>query len=916
MEQKKKLISNEIFEDYLSCEYKAYLKLHDHVGCKTEYETLQRRLDNSFFSKAQIKFKEHFPKRDLLSVPFLKLSDLKKSKALIFETSIELDGLKTFFHVLRRCSGESKLGGFYYEPVQYCRYKKVARLHKLILTYNAVVIGRLQGRLPDRGLIIYGEKGSTCTVKLKSYLKSVDKIITDLKAQLATTNEIPLILSSHCNICEFTALCQNKAREDDNLSLLRSISKKEIRKHNQKGIFTVNQLSYTFRPRKTPKRAKNPAKPRYFALQAQSLRENTIYIHGDPQLPKAETMIFFDIEGVPYRDFYYLIGLIKVSKNSFTHNYYWADREQDQEAIFNKFVQNVGQMTNANIYHFGAYDIKALKRMKNRIGKNLHESLESLLERSTNVLSIVYHHVYFPTYSNSLKDIGRVLECQWTDINSSGIQSIIWRETWQKTKDSVLKAKLIQYNKEDCLALKTICDFISSAKIYGEKNIFESGQSLKIAHTNDLKRNLRKRFVFRKPDFVFKDFEHVNKCAYFDYQRERVYVRTNKEFKSINKRKRQKKRWITYNYKPNKITKIQYDECHFCGSKDIEKGDEIIRFLIDIKFLKGGAKKWIVQYQTWRYKCLKCKKGYVSPNIPAYTERYGHGLISLCVYNHFARKQSMLQVGYFIGDVFDLKIEPTKLHRFKSSIAKFYKSTYDDIIDNILKGSIMHIDETNVNLRKKKGYVWVLTSMDKVYYFYKESREGAFLKDMLEPFSGVLISDFYSAYDSIDCPQQKCLIHLIRDINEDLKRNPFDDEFKIISETFSILLRETIKTVDRFGLKKRFLHKHKKIAAKYFRNLDSERFSSEIAQKYQKRFIKNRGKLFTFLDYDGVPWNNNNAESAVTFFAKHRRFADGRFTERSLNDFLIILSVIQTCEFNNINVLKFLLSKEKKIKNH
>jgi hypothetical protein len=219
-------------------------------------------------------------------------------------------------------------------------------------------------------------------------------------------------------------------------------------------------------------------------------------------------------------------------------------------------------------------------------------------------------------------------------------------------------------------------------------------------------------------------------------------------------------------------------------------------------------------------------------------------------------------------------------------------------------------------LQKKKGYVWVLTSMDKVYYFYKETREGAFLKDMLEPFSGVLISDFYSAYDSIDCPQQKCLIHLIRDINEDLKRNPFDDEFKKISETFSVLLRETIKTVDRFGLKKRFLHKHKKIAVKFFRNLDSERFSSEIAQKYQKRYKKNREKLFTFLDYDGVPWNNSNAEYAVRFFAKHRRFADGRFTERSLNNFLIILSVIQTCEFNNINVLKFLLSKEKNIKNH
>jgi len=38
-------------------------------------------------------------------------------------------------------------------------------------------------------------------------------------------------------------------------------------------------------------------------------------------------------------------------------------------------------------------------------------------------------------------------------------------------------------------------------------------------------------------------------------------------------------------------------------------------------------------------------------------------------------------------------------------------------------------------------------------------------------------------------------------------------------------------------------------------------------------------RLFTFLDYDGVPWNNNNAEHAIKGFGEDRRFADGRFTE-------------------------------------
>jgi hypothetical protein len=48
---------------------------------------------------------------------------------------------------------------------------------------------------------------------------------------------------------------------------------------------------------------------------------------------------------------------------------------------------------------------------------------------------------------------------------------------------------------------------------------------------------------------------------------------------------------------------------------------------------------------------------------------------------------------------------------------------------------------------------------------YKPTREGEFLRELLRDYTGVLISDFYGAYDSLPCPQQKCLIHLMRDLN-------------------------------------------------------------------------------------------------------------------------------------------------------
>jgi hypothetical protein len=180
----------------------------------------------------------------------------------------------------------------------------------------------------------------------------------------------------------------------------------------------------------------------------------------------------------------------------------------------------------------------------------------------------------------------------------------------------------------------------------------------------------------------------------------------------------------------------------------------------------------------------------------------------------------------------------------------------------------------------------------------------------LNGFGGVLVSDFFTAYDSIESPQQKCLIHLIRDMNEDVKANPFDMELREIVQAFASVMRPIIETVDRYGLTKSRLQKHKIAAMGFVEKVVGNRLSSEAARKYQNRIEKYGTRLFTFLDYDDVPWNNNNAEHAIKAFARYRRFADGRLTKKSLSDYLTMLSVVQTCEYQSEKVLKFLLDGE------
>ncbi len=90
------------------------------------------------------------------------------------------------------------------------------------------------------------------------------------------------------------------------------------------------------------------------------------------------------------------------------------------------------------------------------------------LAKSTNILSIVSSHVYFPTTSNSLKEVAGFLGYRWASAEASGLESIVWREQWEDTHEQALKARLLQYNRDDCMALRAVTEFIASIAVCEE----------------------------------------------------------------------------------------------------------------------------------------------------------------------------------------------------------------------------------------------------------------------------------------------------------------------------------------------------------------------------------------------------------------------------------------------------------------
>jgi hypothetical protein len=250
---------------------------------------------------------------------------------------------------------------------------------------------------------------------------------------------------------------------------------------------------------------------------------------------------------------------------------------------------------------------------------------------------------------------------------------------------------------------------------------------------------------------------------------------------------------------------------------------------------------------------------------------------------------------------------------FKVLMANRYRKTYEALLAKLASGAVLHADETEVKLRTGKGYVWVFANIEEVVYVFKPNRRGEFLKDFLHNFHGVLISDFYAAYDGINCPQQKCLIHLMRDLNQDLLAGPFDEGVRSLTQLFGTLLREIVNTVDEYGLRHKRLVRHRRDVDEFFERVSSLNLTTGSSQAIRERLLKYRDKLFTFIDYDGVPWNNNNAENAIKMFAYYRENRVSVMKEAGLEDYLVLLSICQTCRCKGISFLQFLISGERDV---
>ncbi len=307
------------------------------------------------------------------------------------------------FDALKRADGASKLGDHHYLPVLHNHGDKVGRQQKLLLAVLGLVLARVQGLRPATGLVARGPEGRLGKVRLDAKLyRQAEQVLDEVKRLQAGGEPPRLTLNKHCQVCEFRQRCRKQAEQADDISLLGSVGEKELKRYNRKGIFTLTQLSCTFRPRKRGKRVKRTGYIHYPALQALAIREKKVHVYGTPDIPRKPVQVFLDAEGSEDGGFAYLLGVLVVEGDSQKMHSFWADGPDQEVQAFDAFLDLLDGREDFALFHYGSYEKKLLKRMRKVVKRK--KLVDRLLAKAVNVLSAIHASVYFPTFSNGLKD--------------------------------------------------------------------------------------------------------------------------------------------------------------------------------------------------------------------------------------------------------------------------------------------------------------------------------------------------------------------------------------------------------------------------------------------------------------------------------------------------------------------------------
>jgi predicted RecB family nuclease len=368
---------------------------------------------------------------------------------------------------LERVDLPSTLGGWSYEVADTKLARRVKPYFLLQLCFYTDLVASMQGVVPAHMHVVLGtrERETFSTADFLAYHRRVqDRYL----AAVASANGTYPHFSEHCGLCRWSDYCDKQRLADDYLGLVAEMRRDQIFRLNARGIGTVGELARAGDALK-PSRMQELtfARLRQQAeLQVRQRETNSYYYElvepeegrGFARLPQPSPGdLFFDMEGDPFYEdgLEYLFGVTWIEDGKPRYRPFWAHDRAEEKGAFEEFMDFVGERRRVHrdlhVYHYGAYEATALKRLMG-LHATREDELDDLLRNEVlvDLYQVVRQGIRISQPSYSIKKVEVFYMPDREADVTDGEDSIIQFEKWLETRDDSLLAGIERYNEEDC----------------------------------------------------------------------------------------------------------------------------------------------------------------------------------------------------------------------------------------------------------------------------------------------------------------------------------------------------------------------------------------------------------------------------------------------------------------------------------
>jgi uncharacterized protein len=394
--------------------------------------------------------------------------------------------------VLLKVGRESRLGAWSYEVVD----TKLARETKggtiLQLSLYSSLLAEAQGVEPEYMHVIAPwrefQPESWRVADFAAYYRRVRSGLDSFIATAADEQTYPEP-NDHCVVCRWREVCDTKRREDDHLSLVAGISKLQRIELVDHGVGTTAALArmplpLPWRPERgsasSYEKVREQARIQVESRTAGELRFELLPVEpgfGLTNLPEpSEGDVFLDFEGDPFvgeHGLEYLLGYhFRAASGEWTYSGLWAlDRGQERD-VFEQFIDFVtarrDQYPDFHVYHYGAYEAGALKRLSGRYATR-EDELDDILRGKVlvDLLNVVRQGVRVGVESYSIKRLEPLYRFERTtglpDANVA-LRQVETALELDETIDEDARRAVESYNRDDCISTLHLRDWLEQAR--------------------------------------------------------------------------------------------------------------------------------------------------------------------------------------------------------------------------------------------------------------------------------------------------------------------------------------------------------------------------------------------------------------------------------------------------------------------